>query len=260
MLSISRTADDAGIKALSSRIIIARKERERDPRVADAFRELDRCNQASSEPLGSDGAAEVWSMNELLRAQFQEVLRAPISITPSPRPTKTFPKMVPLGKPPSEPPTLVAAPKPVHGPDTILRAKNELQTILLGQVAAVKQEKEAEDHARAQRLLNRPAAVLAAEADRTAKVQTWAGRQALGQMTSEDMARLTIDDADEIDAIFAWAPSKISVLDPKNREEDLTGTATWRDHTDREWSNVSSQGFERNIRMREGRRGLQPLP
>jgi hypothetical protein len=124
----------------------------------------------------------------------------------------------------------------------------------------VKERTEAKQRDHDQQLQERPAETQTAEAERQCKIETWAGRQALGQMTGADMAKLTLEDTDDIAALFAWEPSKISELDPRKLEDDLTATATWRDHTDRGWSNVSSQGFERNIRMREGRRGLQPLP
>lgn len=266
LLSISRTSGDDGIKALASRIVIARKAKEHDPRVADALRELDKRSQTQCEPEGSDGPVEVWNTNELLRKQFAEVLSAKPSVQPTRLPINTSATRaspLPLEQPVSEAPELVVAPAVVHGPTPTEKAHAELKIILLSQVAAAKGECEAEKRAEQAAYMEMPAKERAEKADRAAKIRRKAAEQALGLMPPSEMATLSLEETAEINTFYEWEPSKVAALDPSLYQDADTSDYAERKQLTRnlaqKLSNVDPSGFERSVRAREGRRGLQPL-
>lgn len=233
--------------------------------IADVFRELDKGSQTRCEPEGSDGPAEVWHMNELLRKQFRDVLAPKPKIEPTDHPTDLPPAARVVEQPRPEAPALVDAPAIVHGPSHIEKAHTELTGILLGQVAAVKAVKEAEIAAKEQEYFEKTTEdERAADADRAAKVGRKAAEQALGIMPQSEIETLSLEDTADISALFEWAPSKVSELDPSAFQE--TDTSDYADRAQmarslsQRLSNVDPAGFDRHIRMREGRRGLQPLP
>eukprot|EP00729_Bicosta_minor_P019374 gene19374-32431_t len=81
-------------------------------------------------------------------------------------------------------------------------------------------------------------------------------------MPPSEIATLSLGDTAEIGALFEWAPSKVSELDPTlYQDSDKSDYAELADMTrslSQRMSNVDPAGFQRNIRAREGRRGLQP--
>ena len=172
----------------------------------------------------------MWHTNDLLRKQFTDVLAVKHAIKPTVRPMLERPaaSVVPLEQPLSQAPGLVTAPAIVHGQTPVEKAHTELQGILLGQVAAVKAEKKAVAQAEKDAYMEKPEAVRAADADHAQKVGRKAAEQALGIMPPSEIATLSLDDTAEIGALFEWAPSKVSELDPTlYQDSDKSDYAEW---------------------------------
>ena len=82
------------------------------------------------------------------------------------------------------------------------------------------------------------------------------------QRSSSEIAALSLEDTANIGALFEWEPTKVLELDPSLYQDGDKSDYAERKQMSRSLSqrlsNVNPAGFERNIRAREGRRGLQP--